>query len=52
LFIIKPQSDNDEAMSEISVTPFVDVMLVLVIILLVTAPITDAFSPCELTENR
>ncbi len=35
----KPQSDNDEAMSEINVTPLVDVMLVLVIILLVTAPL-------------
>jgi biopolymer transport protein ExbD len=35
----KPQSDNDGAMSEINVTPLVDVMLVLVIILLVTAPL-------------
>jgi biopolymer transport protein ExbD len=35
----KPQSDSDEAMSEINVTPLVDVMLVLVIILLVTAPL-------------
>jgi biopolymer transport protein ExbD len=35
----KPQSDNNEAMSEINVTPLVDVMLVLVIILLVTAPL-------------
>jgi biopolymer transport protein ExbD len=35
----KPQTDNDEAMSEINVTPLVDVMLVLVIILLVTAPL-------------
>jgi biopolymer transport protein TolR len=35
----KPQADNDEAMSEINVTPLVDVMLVLVIILLVTAPL-------------
>jgi biopolymer transport protein TolR len=35
----KPQSDNDSAMSEINVTPLVDVMLVLVIILLVTAPL-------------
>lgn len=35
----KPQSDNEEAMSEINVTPLVDVMLVLVIILLVTAPL-------------
>lgn len=35
----KPRSDNDGAMSEINVTPLVDVMLVLVIILLVTAPL-------------
>ena len=35
----KPQSDDDGAMSDINVTPLVDVMLVLVIILLVTAPL-------------
>jgi biopolymer transport protein TolR len=35
----KTQSGNDDAMSEINVTPLVDVMLVLVIILLVTAPL-------------
>lgn len=35
----KPQSEDQEAMSEINVTPLVDVMLVLVIILLVTAPL-------------
>jgi len=35
----KPQSDSEEAMSDINVTPLVDVMLVLVIILLVTAPL-------------
>ena len=35
----KPQSESNEAMSEINVTPLVDVMLVLVIILLVTAPL-------------
>lgn len=35
----KPRSDSDGAMSEINVTPLVDVMLVLVIILLVTAPL-------------
>lgn len=35
----KPQSDNESAMSEINVTPLVDVMLVLVIILLITAPL-------------
>jgi biopolymer transport protein TolR len=35
----KPQSEDENAMSEINVTPLVDVMLVLVIILLVTAPL-------------
>ena len=35
----KPQSKDESAMSEINVTPLVDVMLVLVIILLVTAPL-------------
>ncbi len=35
----KPQTEDHEAMSEINVTPLVDVMLVLVIILLVTAPL-------------
>ena len=35
----KPQSEDEGAMSEINVTPLVDVMLVLVIILLVTAPL-------------
>ncbi|WAR45032.1 ExbD/TolR family protein [Methylomonas rapida] len=35
----KTQADDDEAVSEINVTPLVDVMLVLVIILLVTAPL-------------
>lgn len=35
----KPQSENESAMSDINVTPLVDVMLVLVIILLITAPL-------------
>ncbi|MGJ0485174.1 MAG: ExbD/TolR family protein [Methylomicrobium sp.] len=35
----KAQSDDPDAVSEINVTPLVDVMLVLVIILLVTAPL-------------
>lgn len=35
----KTKSDSDGALSEINVTPLVDVMLVLVIILLVTAPL-------------
>lgn len=35
----KTQGESEEAMSEINVTPLVDVMLVLVVILLVTAPL-------------
>lgn len=35
----KPQGSEQDAMSDINVTPLVDVMLVLVIILLVTAPL-------------
>lgn len=35
----KTNSDDDDAVSEINVTPLVDVMLVLVIILMVTAPL-------------
>lgn len=35
----KTQSDDQDVMSEINVTPLVDVMLVLVVILLVTAPL-------------
>ena len=35
----KTNSEDDTAVSEINVTPLVDVMLVLVIILLVTAPL-------------
>lgn len=35
----KPQGEDQDTMSEINVTPLVDVMLVLVIILLVTAPL-------------
>ncbi|TRW90629.1 ExbD/TolR family protein [Candidatus Methylobacter oryzae] len=35
----KPQSGDEGAISDINVTPLVDVMLVLVIILLVTAPL-------------
>lgn len=35
----KAQAENEGAMSDINVTPLVDVMLVLVIILLVTAPL-------------
>lgn len=35
------QSDGDEAMSEINVTPLVDVMLVLLVAFIVTAPLLN-----------
>lgn len=39
-------------MSEINVTPFVDVMLVLLIIFMVTAPLLSAGVPLELPDTR
>lgn len=36
---IATQNDGDEVMSEINVTPLVDVMLVLLVVFLVTAPL-------------
>ena len=39
-------------MSEINVTPFVDVMLVLLIIFMITAPLLKAGVPIELPESR
>ncbi|WP_338284471.1 biopolymer transporter ExbD [Limnobacter thiooxidans] len=33
------QSDNDEVLSEINVTPLVDVMLVLLVVFIITAPL-------------
>ncbi len=39
-------------MAEINVTPFVDVMLVLLIIFMVTAPLLVAGVPVDLPENR
>ncbi|QFT78760.1 ExbD/TolR family protein [Erythrobacter sp. THAF29] len=39
-------------MSEINVTPFVDVMLVLLIIFMVTAPLLAVGVPVELPESR
>jgi biopolymer transport protein ExbD len=47
----KPQGDSSEAMSEINVTPLVDVMLVLVIILLVTAPLVTQSVHMKLPET-
>ena len=39
-------------MSEINVTPFVDVMLVLLIIFMVTAPLMTAVVPIDLPDSR
>lgn len=36
---IGTQSDNDETMSEINMIPFIDVMLVLLIIFIITVPV-------------
>jgi biopolymer transport protein ExbD len=47
----KPQGESSEAMSEINVTPLVDVMLVLVIILLVTAPLVTQSVHMKLPET-
>jgi biopolymer transport protein ExbD len=47
----KPQGEESEAMSEINVTPLVDVMLVLVIILLVTAPLVTQSVHMKLPET-
>ena len=40
------------AMSDMNVTPLVDVMLVLLIIFMVTAPLLKAGVPVELPESR
>lgn len=47
----KPQGESSEVMSEINVTPLVDVMLVLVIILLVTAPLVTQSVQVKLPET-
>ena len=43
---------RSEPMSEINVTPFVDVMLVLLIIFMVTAPLLTAGVPIDLPDSR
>lgn len=47
----KTQGESSETMSEINVTPLVDVMLVLVIILLVTAPLVTQSVHMKLPET-
>ena len=41
-----------DVMSEINVTPFVDVMLVLLIVFMVTAPLLTVGVPIDLPENQ
>ena len=44
-------SDQNEPLSEINVTPFVDVLLVLLIIFMVTAPIVNHIIQVDLQED-
>ncbi len=46
------QSDNDEVMSEINVTPLVDVMLVLLVVFIVTAPLLTNAIQVDLPETE
>ena len=46
------RSSRRAPMAEINVTPFVDVMLVLLIIFMVTAPMMNAGVPVELPDSR
>lgn len=45
------QDDTDEVMNEINMTPFVDVMLVLLIIFMVAAPMLQVGVPVKLPET-
>ena len=44
------QDDTDEVMNEINMTPFVDVMLVLLIIFIITAPLFHQAVPFDLPQ--
>jgi biopolymer transport protein ExbD len=46
------QNDNDEVMSEINVTPLVDVMLVLLVVFIVTAPLLTNAIQVDLPETE
>lgn len=48
----KGRKRRHQAMSEINVTPFVDVMLVLLIVFMVTAPLLTVGVPLELPESK
>jgi biopolymer transport protein TolR len=43
--------DNDEVLSEINVTPLVDVMLVLLVVFIVTAPLLTNAIPINLPKT-
>lgn len=51
-FTGKGRKRRHQAMSEINVTPFVDVMLVLLIVFMVTAPLLTVGVPLELPETK
>ncbi len=48
----KPERRSRNVMSEINVTPFVDVMLVLLIVFMVTAPMLTVGVPVNLPESE
>ncbi|MBF0238139.1 MAG: biopolymer transporter ExbD [SAR324 cluster bacterium] len=48
---MSPQQDND-SMSDINITPFVDVLLVLLIIFMVTAPIVNHVIQVDLPKDK
>jgi biopolymer transport protein ExbD len=47
-FAFKPQDDGPDEISDINVTPFIDVMLVLLIIFMVAAPLSTVDVPVDL----
>lgn len=51
-FTGKGRRRRHQAMSEINVTPFVDVMLVLLIVFMVTAPLLTVGVPLDLPETK
>ncbi len=51
-FTGKGRKRRHQSMSEINVTPFVDVMLVLLIVFMVTAPLLTVGVPLELPETK